>query len=143
MEETAAAEKPAAEKPKSTVTPASVWRAKATQVFHIELPSGATVKVNRPKWAKLLASGALSADDVMSANGKSTVDQITQILPTAKRVVANIVAEPRVFMQLPEDGVLPEDAILVDEIPEDDVIALFGWAATVAAPKIVANEALQ
>ncbi len=129
------------EKPKWEVTPASVWKKKGTQAYKIELPSGVTVRVNRPKWAKLITSGMLTPEDVMKADGRDSVSQITAILPTAKRVVASIVAEPRVFMEIPETGEMPDDAILVDDVPEDDIIALFGWAVTIAAPKIHASEA--
>lgn len=108
------------------VTTAAEWRKKARAVFRVTLPSGATVIARKIDVTTMIGDGELSAD-VFDVAAQTPAGRY-KIFKDASRVAApRIAVSPRIVAQNGEPT--SEDDIVLDDIPVNDLTALFMWAA--------------
>lgn len=134
---------PAPPPPKAVLTPAKAWKKRGQAIFEITVPSGMVVKCRRARFSQMIADEAITEDGFAEALEGDKLDQVQRmkkLLPLARRVVAHVVVEPLVLMKEPPAEDAPEDYILAEEIPDDDVISLFAWATSTANANMTIKE---
>lgn len=118
------------------VTSVIEWRKKARARWRITLPSGNVIEAKRPDMTALIGDSVIDSQALMTAlQAVDSAARYRACLPLARAAVPYILLAPK----LSTDGTV-EDGLIIDEIPNGDLVALFlwsgGWNATVNAVQL-------
>jgi hypothetical protein len=125
----------------------AAWRAGRTE--EVALPSGLTVTARRITLEDVIMSGDVPKPllgmieqlRTEAAGDDLTVERLVEFMPVVDRTVRMAIIDPPIAPEEPEpdprDGFkprpLPEDALLLSELPAADRLALFSWLVKPAA----------
>jgi len=132
--------------PINKVSSASDWKQKSMKTYFLALPSGTVIEYRHLRIMDCIASGYIPLNlfqSVMVTSDKMTKDpngwdginqeDFTLFMRVVRKIAAVTVISPKVS----EDPNCSEDEIHVNDIPDEDLIAVFG--AVMAAQSLVAE----